>query len=311
MQEADTRTITFPDISPELWDQAMDYLDSPVAARRMKVSDVLKVAKFYDKYEFIEGTKLCDDVLLDYFRSSIDQRQQSSLSLDVDLFIQSVVVAYESNLMESIVLGVRCIFLTMKGDWSTPPYDGCMFSEEQLEKVLPALLHMLSDKNCERVGFDTYRNDSKNSLYRLGAASSIAPILTLPDLDTAGFSKLYVTKCVQQREALMLNQCISHIKPIQTRCRVEDVIQEELVPFQIDGDFYRHPPHLTDNYICSNYSNGMKISITYILGEGSFEGWAIVLSIGRGDEKLCWVAPCSKNLNFPPNAAGKDAILMQ
>ena len=67
----------------------MEFLDSPVAARRMKVSDVLKVAKFYDKYEFIEGTKLCDDVLLDYFRSSIDQRQQNSLSLDVDLFIQS------------------------------------------------------------------------------------------------------------------------------------------------------------------------------------------------------------------------------
>lgn len=52
MKEAETSTITFPDKSPELWDQAMDYLDSPVAARRMEVSDVLKVAKFYDKYEY-------------------------------------------------------------------------------------------------------------------------------------------------------------------------------------------------------------------------------------------------------------------
>ena len=214
-------------------------------------------------------------------------------------------VAYESNLMESIVMGVRCIFLTMKGDWSTPPYDGCMFTEEQLEKVLPALLHMLSDENCERVGFDTYRNDSKNSLYRLGAASSIAPKLMLPDLDTAGFSKLYVTKCVQQREALMLNQCISHIKLIQTRCRVEDATQGVSV-IQIDGDFHRHSPHLTDNYICYNNTNGINFSIKYFRGEGSFEGWAIVSSIGiGGDDRFCWVAPCSKNLNFPPKRGWK------
>ena len=105
MKEAETSTITFPDISPELWDQAMEFLDSPVAARRMKISDVLKVAKFYDKYEFIEGTKLCDDVLLDYFRF-IDR---SATQTDVDLFIQSVVVAYESNLMESIESNGRWI----------------------------------------------------------------------------------------------------------------------------------------------------------------------------------------------------------
>ena len=93
----------------------------------------------------------------------------------------------------------------------------------------------------------------------------------------------------------MLNQCISHIKLVQTRCRVEDATQGVSM-IQIDGDFHRHAPHLSNNYICYNNTNGIKFSIKYIRGEGSFEGWAIVSSIGWVDEKFCWVATYSKNL---------------
>ena len=55
MKESESRTITFPDISPDTWDLMIRFVDDPVAARRMKPEDVVRVAKFYDKYEFSGG----------------------------------------------------------------------------------------------------------------------------------------------------------------------------------------------------------------------------------------------------------------
>jgi len=89
MKESDTRTITFPDITQEFWEAAIEFVDNPVKARKMEPSDVLNVAKFYDKYEFVDGTNLCDCVLLDYFEHL--KVEEKELSVDVDLLIDSVV----------------------------------------------------------------------------------------------------------------------------------------------------------------------------------------------------------------------------
>ena len=66
MREQETRTVSFPDISPAIWEKMNKFLDDPLAIRKMKIEDVLDVALFYDKYEFTQGTKLCEDIMLDY-----------------------------------------------------------------------------------------------------------------------------------------------------------------------------------------------------------------------------------------------------
>lgn len=82
----------------------MKFLDNPVVARKMKASDVLDVENFNDKYEFVEGTTLCADVLVDYFKS-LDEMEKK-LSLDVDLCVDSLVVAHEANLTNTMLVGV-------------------------------------------------------------------------------------------------------------------------------------------------------------------------------------------------------------
>lgn len=49
MREQETRTITFPDISPEIWKKMNHFLDDPLASRDIGIRDVLDVALLYDK----------------------------------------------------------------------------------------------------------------------------------------------------------------------------------------------------------------------------------------------------------------------
>jgi hypothetical protein len=69
VMEREARTITFPDITPKVWESMMKFFDDPIAIRQMKVTDVLEVAPMYDKYGFAEGLKLCGHVMLDSFCS--------------------------------------------------------------------------------------------------------------------------------------------------------------------------------------------------------------------------------------------------
>jgi hypothetical protein len=52
MHEHETRTITFPDISPDIWDMMNMFLDDPsLAACEMRIEDAKDLALLYDKYE--------------------------------------------------------------------------------------------------------------------------------------------------------------------------------------------------------------------------------------------------------------------
>ena len=57
MQEQGAHTITFPDITPKIWDSMMKFLDDPIAICKMNAKDILDVAIFYDKYVFEEGSE--------------------------------------------------------------------------------------------------------------------------------------------------------------------------------------------------------------------------------------------------------------
>ena len=96
MKEKDEYVISFPDIEPEVWSKIMLYLDDPVAARQMTAKDAKEVALLYDKYEFVEGTKLCDIVIVEYMKTTADM--EKSFSLDLELIIDLVLVSHKANL---------------------------------------------------------------------------------------------------------------------------------------------------------------------------------------------------------------------
>jgi len=282
MKESDTRTITFPDITLEFWEAAIDFVDNPVAARKMEASDVLNVAKFYDKYEFVDGTNLCDCVLLDYFKHL--KVKEKELSIDVDLLIDSVVISHETNLKKAVEAGVHYIWGILRLPMD-PPYNKTMFTESHLEKVLPAMLHELSDAAFPDGG----------PLYNPG--------YPYPNLDDPDFPKEFVKVSIQQTEEALLHSCIKHIKLSDAECVVNDR------SYNIGGTCKK------DELIsgrCFEYFNtgGMvdfKIKRMHYVDDEvpfEFEGWAIIVLINEVEE-ICWVAPCSAALNFPPKSGWK------
>lgn len=67
MKESQSLMLKFPDISPELWECVVKYLD-PVHARSLSIEMAMKLAPVYNQYSFDRGLKLCNQVLSDFFQ---------------------------------------------------------------------------------------------------------------------------------------------------------------------------------------------------------------------------------------------------
>jgi hypothetical protein len=46
-----------------LWKKMNHFLDDPLASRDMGIRDVLGVALLYDKYNFTQGRRLCENLI--------------------------------------------------------------------------------------------------------------------------------------------------------------------------------------------------------------------------------------------------------
>ena len=57
-QEQETRTISFPDIEPGVWEKMIRFLE-PGGSREMTLVDVLEVLPFYNQYDFESGMQMC------------------------------------------------------------------------------------------------------------------------------------------------------------------------------------------------------------------------------------------------------------
>ena len=143
MKEQEDRTLSFPEMEPQTWDDMMRFLDNPLAARHMTVEEAIKVAKYYDKYEFADGLTLCDHVLTD-FLSGLEQKEKTEVP-NLSLIIDSVCVAKDANLEKSLKEGTRYIWDKLRS--TSIPYGGTMFSKRDLERLNPLTLcdHMLTD----------------------------------------------------------------------------------------------------------------------------------------------------------------------
>lgn len=142
MREQETRTITFPDISPAIWKKMNKFLDDPMAIRKMTVKDVEVIIMFYDKYEFSTGCKLCEDVILDYFKSL--WKLEKSHKLDLDTVIDLTVITHQANLTTAFKEGM-CYLLRKMNTWEYqegPPLEGysrVIFTEKRIKKIFPLM----------------------------------------------------------------------------------------------------------------------------------------------------------------------------
>jgi hypothetical protein len=177
MQEKQTKTIVFPDTSPKVFELAMHYLESPVSARRMGRFEVMTVLDFYDKYEFQEGLKLCDQVLVEFFRNQ-------GLIQGMDSFVRAIVVAHQYQLKQSLAAGWS-VFSSValqpgiKRYDETPlgfsfghpepdtPENRCrraMFSLEHIQHLQPFIVSMADAKFLQGMGGVT-REDLQSNIF--------------------------------------------------------------------------------------------------------------------------------------------------
>ena len=286
MRERDDYVISFPDIKPDVWAKMMQFLDSPIAAREMSAKDVVEVAPLYDKYEFVEGMKLCSYVMMDYLSFNSICNNEKTYSVDVDLIINLLVVAYGANMEDVLNEGMKYIWAKMGSD--DIPYGRLMFTDAQLDKLLPLIKHTKPE----------------------GASGLLSDMIEQPD-----FSKKYISNVQGQAEFILLMHCISHIEVLGTDCDADGSYET------IGGwnnyeqcDDYNSTFQWGDQQVSFRVMYGVPISLQGCQDEDKFEGWSIVrrspptgpfyedweVDIGSVVIKKCWIAPHSTNDRIPP-----------
>ncbi|KAL7450942.1 hypothetical protein ACHAWC_002793 [Mediolabrus comicus] len=254
MKEREEQTITFPDINLATWEKLMHFLDSPVAARDMSAKDARDLAVLYDKYEFLEGRKLCDAILVDYFKNI--GMKEKKLKLDLDLTIDLVNVSHQANLKAAFQEGIAYIWKKLLS--TSVPYGKMMFEERHLVILVPLLKYFHDNKKNMGIKYNTWEWSEDR-------------LLTSPKvgLENTDFPKNFISKCQNMEQWHLLKRCIRYIELSGSHCKA-------------DGSFYNvggwdlYQPD--DNEDGRNYRwDGIEVKFEIChTKEGSFEGWAIV-----------------------------------
>jgi hypothetical protein len=136
MKESQSSTINFPDLTPDLWETMVKYLD-PLYARSLSIEMAMELAPAYDKYSFDRGLKLCDQVLSEVFEKNGRMHGNEKPLHDLELLIDAFLIANEANLKDAMKQGVPFFRKTL---CSKERYGKIMFSERQIEKLVPLLV---------------------------------------------------------------------------------------------------------------------------------------------------------------------------
>lgn len=135
MKESQSLQLSFPDLTPELWELMVKFLD-PTAVRSLSIEDAMKLAPAYDKYSFESGIKICDQVLSEMFHQDRDKYRDVKPSRDLDVLIDAFVLADDANLTDSCQHAEHYFRGALN---SATRYGRTIFSEAQIRKLVPLI----------------------------------------------------------------------------------------------------------------------------------------------------------------------------
>ena len=262
----------------------MKLIDSPVAIRTAKTEDVVKIAKYYDKYEFTGGTELCDHVLAEYFKdvsAGIDIR--TIPAPDVDFIVDSVVVAKDANLEKALEAGMASIWQLLRT--RKVPVGRTAFTGEHMKKLAPLM--------------DETADDARSLDLVQGLAGG--PY----DLSSGGFPEKFVGDCSEYFAHQILIKFISSILLSGSNCG--DIFSSgPNGHFKQDGDDYSFS--LQSEYGTERETvefDGVE-QYVFIRRRSKEEGWAIIFQTEpAADEEVvetvAYKVPLSGNLTLPPS----------
>ena len=249
MKESKDSVLSFPDITPHVWTKMLKFLDNPIAVREMTAKDAVEVATFYDKYEFVEGKKLCSYVMMDYLSDESLDIMEKSLSLDndeIDLIVNSVVVAHKANMEEVFKKGMKYIINKLRSGGDIP-YGRLMFTESHLTKLVPAL------------SFCKEKSGGQLNWQRLGLSY---PPFTEWRVKQPDFANEFIVEGQLEQSLKLWHSCISHIKITDTS--------------KCDGEYRKRNGEVLDTYRpsryhaserCKKYRKDAKSKVVVVVGK--------------------------------------------
>jgi hypothetical protein len=111
------------------------FLDDSLALWDKKIGDAKDLALLYIKYEFNVGCKLCDRVMLEFFRNLNNLRK-----LDFDMVIELTSIAHEANLISAFKEGINLLIDKLRVAHKTN--GRITFREAHLKKIFSLLKHV-------------------------------------------------------------------------------------------------------------------------------------------------------------------------
>ena len=149
MEESISKQVTLEDVDPGVFEKGMELLEDPSKAMNAKVEEVLKVAPFYDRFQFQNGLKLVEEILgkfMDSWLETLDENQirttknpwksELNLILDVIVFAEA---ASMTSLIEKSVEFIQSRFIS-----STQTGKG-LFEVDHIKKIQTFLVAHADD----------------------------------------------------------------------------------------------------------------------------------------------------------------------
>lgn len=134
MKEGISREISFPDITPEMWDEMMRYLQ-PADARTLTVETAMTLLPLYDKYSFQGGIKCCDYVLAEVFEKNLVLcSAKENPNRELDTLIDMLMIAREHKLAKTVKSATE-YFSAVLG--FSHDYGNIMFTRNQIKRLAP------------------------------------------------------------------------------------------------------------------------------------------------------------------------------
>jgi hypothetical protein len=137
--------ITFPDISPCQWERMIKFLTDPVAARDMNKEDAIELFIPYDKYDFIQGIRLCGEILPSMFYEDWEVFKKHMNDLDLlDRCVNVVVLSHEKNLKETMENAKYWLYdITVDGYGP----ELVILTVDHVRKLVPVIVSYKDDRN--------------------------------------------------------------------------------------------------------------------------------------------------------------------
>ena len=97
MKEAAEKKVIFDDVSPKVFEKAMELLEDPLASHDLGAQEALFVASFYNRFEVPVGRKLVNSILGKFLDHWTETTTKVPPRQEKDLLIQTVLFAQESS----------------------------------------------------------------------------------------------------------------------------------------------------------------------------------------------------------------------